>query len=119
MGDGPERGNTRIKRLLREEAMMDTEVALYSCYCSEAWLCQYNCGTRIHFRVWKKSMRYRETGILAVHLAFSISHTGCSLRRSRNLAAGSSCESVVERKSKPMRYPRNVHESLQIHIRRA
>lgn len=34
MGDGPERGNIRIERLLREEAMMGAKAILGSRYCS-------------------------------------------------------------------------------------
>ncbi len=36
MGHGSERGNTRIERLLREEAMMGAKALLGFCYCREA-----------------------------------------------------------------------------------
>ena len=51
MGDGPERGNIRIERLLREKAMMDAKAVLGTCTCNGVWLCQYIYRTRIYFDV--------------------------------------------------------------------
>lgn len=36
VGDGPERGSTRIERVFREEAMRGTKAVLALCQCSEA-----------------------------------------------------------------------------------
>ena len=65
VGDGPERGNTRIERLLREEAIMGARAVLGSCHCSEAWLCRYDWRKRIYFDVRNKSIGFREAGTMA------------------------------------------------------
>lgn len=38
MGDGPERGNTRIERLFRKEAMIGAKAVEGNYYYREAWL---------------------------------------------------------------------------------
>ena len=38
VGDGPERGSTRIERVFREEAMRGIKAVFALCQCSEAWL---------------------------------------------------------------------------------
>ena len=70
MGDGPERGNTRIERLLREEAMNDGMRFPVPVTTVNVWLCQYSRRTRIDFDVCNKSMDYCKAGILALHFYF-------------------------------------------------
>ena len=68
MGDGPERGNTRIERLLREEAMKGGNAVSGFCYYGECLA--VSIQSPYEDRLCNKSMGYRKAGILALHLYF-------------------------------------------------
>ena len=75
MGDGPERGNTRIERLFREKAMKGAKAVMSSCRCTEVRLFQHEGLTRTHLDVPDKSVEYCKFafGCVSVSMVLSAS----------------------------------------------
>ena len=105
MGNGPERGNTRIERLLREEAMM-----VQRGYRVSVTAVKTGCVRTIAVRgsTLMFGTRAWDTVRLGHWLCIYVSQ-GCLLRRSRSFAEESPRLSAEGLKYKLTRYPRRLH----------